>query len=184
MTRYLAAANPVPLWFAELMDGDPSSYGTTVVAETLKNGNFVTTVELYQNLTSWAKLFAPSLKMTMPAFEKAIAAFASQNPSKLRRAFRLGSSDDSEFGNRLGSPEVRRGDPSSGTRRRRQRERHADHLVRTILVPTKDMRADMLTKPLDDETFARHRDTIMNTGALAARPYGIPPGNHSGSGGV
>ena len=34
------------------------------------------------------------------------------------------------------------------------------------------MRADMLTKPLDDETFARHRDTITNTGALAARPYG------------
>ena len=56
--------------------------------------------------------------------------------------------------------------------------------VRTVLVPTKDMRADMLTKPLDDETFARHRDTIMNTGALAARPYGIPSGNHSGSGGV
>ena len=43
---------------------------------------------------------------------------------------------------------------------------------------------DFLTKPLDDDTFARHRDTIMNTGALAARPYGIPSGNHSGSGGV
>ena len=57
-------------------------------------------------------------------------------------------------------------------------------VVRTILVPTKDMRADMLTKPLDDETFARHRDTIMNTGALATRPYGNPSGNHSGSGGV
>ena len=37
---------------------------------------------------------------------------------------------------------------------------------------------------VDDDTFARHRDTIMNTGALAARPYGIPSGNHSGSGGV
>ena len=86
MTRYLAAANPVPLWFAELMEGDPSSYGTAIVAETLKHGDFVTTVELYQNLTSWAKLFAPSLKMHMPAFEKAIAAFASQNPAKLRRA--------------------------------------------------------------------------------------------------
>ena len=66
----------------------------------------------------------------------------------------------------------------------KMRELQNAGVVRTILVPTKDMRADMLTKPLDDETFARHRDTIMNTGALATRPYGNPSGNHSGSGGV
>ena len=59
-------------------------------------------------------------------------------------------------------------------------------VVKTVLVPTKDMRADMLTKSLDDETFARHRDTIMNTGALVSRSrlYGIPGDDHSGSGGV
>ena len=83
MQRYLAAANPIPLWFAELMDGDSSSYGTTVVSETLKCGGFVTTVELFQNLSSWAKLYAPSLKMQLPKFEKAIKAFASENPNKL-----------------------------------------------------------------------------------------------------
>ena len=32
-------------------------------------------------------------------------------------------------------------------------------------MPTAEMRADMLTKPLDDETFARHRDAMMNTSA-------------------
>ena len=37
--------------------------------------------------------------------------------------------------------------------------------VRLTLVPTAEMRADMLTKPLDDETFARHRDAMMNTSA-------------------
>ena len=30
---------------------------------------------------------------------------------------------------------------------------------------SQEMRADMLTKPLDDETFTRHRDAMMNTSA-------------------
>ena len=68
----------------------------------------------------------------------------------------------------------------------KMRELQHSGVVKTVLVPTKDMRADMLTKSLDDETFARHRDTIMNTGALVSRSrlYGIPEGDHSGSGGV
>ena len=68
----------------------------------------------------------------------------------------------------------------------KMRELQHSGVVKTVLVPTKDMRADMLTKSLDDETFARHRDTIMNTGALASRSrlYGIPGDDHSGSGGV
>ena len=33
---------------------------------------------------------------------------------------------------------------------------------RLQLVPTKDNASDMLTKALDEHTFARHRDTIMN----------------------
>ena len=41
--------------------------------------------------------------------------------------------------------------------------------VRLTLVPTAEMRADMLTKPLDDETFARHRDAMMNTGLRLRR---------------
>ena len=43
--------------------------------------------------------------------------------------------------------------------------------VRLTLVPTAEMRADMLTKPLDDETFARHRDAMMNT---SAETLGVP----------
>jgi hypothetical protein len=68
----------------------------------------------------------------------------------------------------------------------KMRELQHSGVVKTVLVPTKDMRADMLTKSLDDETFARHRDTIMNTGALVSRSrlYGIPGDDHSGSGGV
>ena len=34
--------------------------------------------------------------------------------------------------------------------------------VKVELVPTKDNASDMLTKALDEHTFARHRDTIMN----------------------
>ena len=34
--------------------------------------------------------------------------------------------------------------------------------VKVELVPTKDNASDMLTKALDEQTFARHRDTIMN----------------------
>ena len=38
-------------------------------------------------------------------------------------------------------------------------------LSKLTRVPTKEMEADMLTKPLDDATFERHRDTVMNTAA-------------------
>ena len=39
--------------------------------------------------------------------------------------------------------------------------------VKLILVPTKEMEADMLTKALDDTTFKRHRATVMNLHASA-----------------
>ena len=47
----------------------------------------------------------------------------------------------------------------------KMRELQRNGKVKLILVPTADMRADMLTKPLDDETFRRHRDTVMNISA-------------------
>lgn len=34
--------------------------------------------------------------------------------------------------------------------------------VKLLLVPTVDMSADMLTKPLDDRTFHKHRREVMN----------------------
>ena len=37
--------------------------------------------------------------------------------------------------------------------------------VKLSLIPTADMCADMMTKSLDDATFRRHRDRIMNVGA-------------------
>ena len=39
-------------------------------------------------------------------------------------------------------------------------------LVVTVgLVPTDEMEADLFTKALDDATFTRHRDTVMNRAA-------------------
>ena len=35
--------------------------------------------------------------------------------------------------------------------------------VRLVLVPTKEMAADMMTKALDDATFIRHRATVMGS---------------------
>ena len=47
----------------------------------------------------------------------------------------------------------------------KMRELRKQGVVKLTLVPTKEMEADMLTKPLDDATFERHRDTVMNTAA-------------------
>ena len=44
----------------------------------------------------------------------------------------------------------------------RGRNAHHRGIVKLILVPTADMKADMLTKPLDDKTFHRHRAACMN----------------------
>ena len=35
--------------------------------------------------------------------------------------------------------------------------------VKLLLVPTKEMAADMMTKALDDATFIRHRATVMGS---------------------
>ena len=37
--------------------------------------------------------------------------------------------------------------------------------VKLVLVPTKEMSADLFTKALDEETFTRHRDDVMNAKA-------------------
>ena len=42
------------------------------------------------------------------------------------------------------------------------RELRALGTVKLILVPTAEMSADMLTKPLDDRTFHKHRREVMN----------------------
>jgi hypothetical protein len=44
----------------------------------------------------------------------------------------------------------------------KMRELHALDVVKLVLVPTEDMCADMLTKPLDDKTFHKHRKECMN----------------------
>ena len=85
--RYLAAANPLPSWFAEMTSGDPASYASPHIPDSFNAGRFVPTIELYHNLVAWAKLYAPSLKMTLPVFEKAIRKFASEQPTKLRYAY-------------------------------------------------------------------------------------------------
>jgi len=38
-------------------------------------------------------------------------------------------------------------------------------VVTVGLVPTDEMEADLFTKALDDATFTRHRDTVMNRAA-------------------
>ena len=42
---------------------------------------------------------------------------------------------------------------------------HAGH-VKVIHVPTEDNWADIFTKPLDNATFTKHRDTILNIAAV------------------
>jgi len=49
----------------------------------------------------------------------------------------------------------------------KMRELRTDGVVKLILVPTEDMTADLLTKPLSDAVFKKHRDEIMN---LAVAP--------------
>ena len=44
----------------------------------------------------------------------------------------------------------------------KMRELRALGTVKLILVPTAEMSADMLTKPLDDRTFHKHRREVMN----------------------
>ena len=43
-----------------------------------------------------------------------------------------------------------------------ERELKQGGKVKLKLIPTKEMSADMFTKALDDETFKRHRTTVMN----------------------
>ena len=44
----------------------------------------------------------------------------------------------------------------------KMRELHFDGVVKLIHVPTEEMVADLLTKPLPDAAFERHRKTAMN----------------------
>ena len=44
----------------------------------------------------------------------------------------------------------------------KMRELRANGTVRLVLVPTDEMCADMLTKPLDDKAFHKHRKECMN----------------------
>ena len=48
----------------------------------------------------------------------------------------------------------------------KMRELRVGGIVKLKLVPTKDMDADILTKAVDDATFARHRATILNESAV------------------
>ena len=84
--RYKAAANPIPLWFAEMTDGDAASYSSNETAKSFKDGCFCSTATLYADFTSWAKLYAPTSKLTMVMFEKAIKIFAERNGAKIRYA--------------------------------------------------------------------------------------------------
>ena len=45
------------------------------------------------------------------------------------------------------------------------RELHAQGIADVILVPTADNVVDMLTKALDNQTFLKHRATILNESA-------------------
>lgn len=51
----------------------------------------------------------------------------------------------------------------------KMRELRALGKVKLLLVPTVDMRADMLTKPLDDRTFHKHRSEVINLPAEAGK---------------
>ena len=81
--RYKCAANPVPLWFAEMSDGDAASYSSGATAKSFLDGCFVSTATLYIDFTAWAKLYAPTSKLTLERFEKAIKLFAASHATEL-----------------------------------------------------------------------------------------------------
>ena len=47
----------------------------------------------------------------------------------------------------------------------KMREMRAGGIVKLALVPTDEMVADILTKPLQDAAFTKHRDNAMNAHA-------------------
>jgi hypothetical protein len=56
----------------------------------------------------------------------------------------------------------------------KMRELRREGIVKLVLVGTKDMDADILTKHVDDATFERHRATtcILNLGAAVPQTGG------------
>ena len=61
----------------------------------------------------------------------------------------------------------------------KMRELNTNRQVRVKHIPTADNPADMFTKYLDNQTFARHRATVMNLAAHV--PYRPAPANESES---
>ena len=51
----------------------------------------------------------------------------------------------------------------------KMRELKHGGIVKLVLIPTKEMAADLLTKALPDADFIRHRDEIMNLGAAKTK---------------
>ena len=54
----------------------------------------------------------------------------------------------------------------------KMRELRREGIVKLVLVGTKDMDADIMTKHVDDATFERHRATILNLGAAVPQAGG------------
>ena len=51
----------------------------------------------------------------------------------------------------------------------KMRELHGQGVADVILVPTAENVVDLMTKALDNQTFLKHRATILNTAALPAK---------------
>ena len=66
----------------------------------------------------------------------------------------------------------------------KMRELQFARVVRLTLVPTDDMVADILTKPLPDATFLKHRATVFSARAAAAATATARMEAHQRAGGV
>jgi hypothetical protein len=88
IARYKAAANPFPDWLEAFIMNGHSGAGTlggsiSAIATNFVSGEVVGPDELHMCFTAWTKAFAPTCKLNLVKFEKAISVHATAHPDVL-----------------------------------------------------------------------------------------------------
>ena len=88
IARYKAAANPFPDWLEAFIMNGHTGAGTlggpiSAIATNFVSGEVVGSDELHMCFTAWTKAFAPTCKLNLVKFEKAISVHATAHPDVL-----------------------------------------------------------------------------------------------------
>ena len=88
IARYKAAANPFPDWLEAFIMNGHTGAGTlggpiSTIATNFVSGEVVGSDELHMCFTAWTKAFAPTCKLNLVKFEKAISVHATAHPDVL-----------------------------------------------------------------------------------------------------